>query len=84
MWRSSIGRKRSASAGLPGFDDEIEDQAALADDQIGLVTVLHVASALDDDVGMRLEEADQLLAGRHRLTAQDAALALVEHAADQR
>ena len=52
---------------VAGFDDEIEDQAALAGDQIELVTALHVASALDDDVGMRLEHADQLLAGRQRL-----------------
>ena len=31
---------------------------------------------------MRLEQADQLLAGWHRLTTQDAALAMVGHAAD--
>ena len=61
----------------------IEDQAALAGDQIELVTVLYGASALDDDVGMRLEQADQLLAGWHRLTTQDAALAMVGHAADE-
>ena len=30
---------------VAGFDDEIEDQATLASDQIELVTVLHVASA---------------------------------------
>ena len=51
---------------VAGFDDEIEDQAALAGGQVELVAVLHVAAALDDDVGMRLEQADQLLAGRHR------------------
>jgi len=29
MWRSSIGRKRSASGGITGLDDDIEDQPAL-------------------------------------------------------
>jgi hypothetical protein len=39
---------------------------------------------LDDDVGMWLEQAYQLLAGRHCLTVQDAPLALGEDALDQR
>jgi hypothetical protein len=33
---------------------------------------------------MRLEQADQLLAGRHRLTIKDAPLALSEDTLDQR
>ena len=69
---------------VAGLDDEIEDQAALAGGQVELVAVLHVAAAFDDDVGMRLEQADQLLAGRHRLAGQDPALALGDDALDQR
>ena len=78
MWRSSMGRKRSVSAGLPVSIDDVEDQAAAAGGQIELVTVVHVAAALDDDVGMRLEQADQLLAGRHRLAGEDPALGLAD------
>src|SRR5205823_4005025 len=70
--------------GVTGLDDEVEDQATAAGDQVELVSVLHVASALDDDVGMRLEQADQLLAGLHRLAIEDATLALGEDALDQR
>jgi hypothetical protein len=40
---------------VAGLDDDIEDQAAAAGGQIELVSVLHVAAALDDDVGVRLE-----------------------------
>src|SRR5277367_709447 len=58
------------------LDDDIEDQAALAGGEVELVSVLHVTAAFDDDVGMRLEQADQLLAGRHRLAFEDPALAL--------
>ena len=52
---------------VAGFDDDIEDQPALAGRQVELVTVLNLTTALDNDVGVRLEQADQLLAGRHRL-----------------
>jgi hypothetical protein len=45
-------------------------------DQVELVSILHVAGTLDDDVGMRLEQAYQLLAGRHHLAVKDAPLAL--------
>src|SRR6516165_4294332 len=53
--------------GIAGLDDDIEDQAAFAGSQIELVSVLHLTTPLDDDVGVRLEQADQFLAGRHRL-----------------
>jgi hypothetical protein len=53
--------------GIAGLDDDIEDQAALTGSEIELVFVLHLTTPLDDDVGVRLEQADQLLAGRHRL-----------------
>jgi hypothetical protein len=46
--------------------------------------VLNVTPTLDDDVGVRLEQADQLLAGRHRPTVEHAALGLDEDARDQR
>ena len=52
---------------IAGLDDDVEDQAAAAAGQVELVAVVHVAAALDDDVGVRLEQADQLFAGRHRL-----------------
>ena len=48
------------------------------------MTVLHVAAALADDVGVRLEQADQLLAGRHRQAFQYPTLALGENGLDQR
>ena len=79
-----MGRKRSASAGVAGLDDDIEDRAALAGDQVELVSVPHIAGALDDDVGMRLEQAYQLLAGRHRLAIKHAPLALGKDSLDQR
>src|SRR5205807_6821063 len=78
-------RKEALSiGGVAGLDDDVEDQAAAAGDQVELVSVLHVAGALHDDVGMRLEQADQLLAGLHRLAIEDATLALGEDALDQR
>ena len=70
--------------GVADLDDDIEDQAAAAGDQVKLVSVLHVTGTLDDDVGMRFEQAYQLLAGRHRLTIKDAPLALGQDALDQR
>src|SRR5208282_1341794 len=66
------------------LDDDIEDQAALTGGEIELVSVLHLTTPLDDDVGVRLEQADQFLAGRHRLTLEYPALALVNDTRDQR
>jgi hypothetical protein len=43
----------------------------------------HIAATLDDDVGMRLEQADQFLAGRHGFPGEDAALGLADEALDQ-
>src|SRR5215207_6151301 len=40
---------------VAGLDHQVEDQAAPAGGQVELVTVLDVAAALDDDVGMGLE-----------------------------
>lgn len=78
MWRSSIGSKRSLSAGLPAtLHHEIEDHATPAGGQIGFVAVFDAATAFDDDIGMGLEQAYQLLAGK------GAPLALGDDAFDQ-
>ena len=69
---------------VAGFDHEVEDQAAPAGGQVELVAVVDVAAALDDDVGMGLEQADQLLAGRDRLAGQDPTLGLGDDPLDQR
>src|SRR3954447_24242119 len=68
---------------VAGLDHQIEDQAAPAGGQVELVTVLDVAAALDDDVGMGLEQADQLIAGGHRFAAEHPPLALRDHPLDQ-
>src|SRR3954466_16069575 len=68
---------------VAGFDHQIEDQAAPAGGQVELVTVLDVAAALDDDAGMGLEQADQLIAGGHRFAAEPPPLALCDHPLDQ-
>ncbi len=48
------------------------------------MSVLHATATFDDDVGVRLEQTDQLLAGWDRLTLEDPALALGDDARDQR
>jgi hypothetical protein len=47
------------------------------------VSVLNLATAFDDDVGVRLEQADQLLTGRHDLAVKHAALGLDNNAGYQ-
>src|SRR5260370_2141699 len=42
---------------VAGLDDDIEDQAALAGDPGELMPVLHLATPLYDDVGVRLGQA---------------------------
>jgi hypothetical protein len=81
-----MGKKRSLSAGLPipGLDPGVEDQAAPAGGQVELVAVLNLAPALDDDVGVRLEQADDLLVGGESLAMKNATLALRDDALDQR
>jgi hypothetical protein len=66
------------------LDDDIEDHAPLAGGEVDLVSVLHVTAALDDEIGRPLEEPDQFLAGRQRLTLEYPTLALREDAPDQR
>src|SRR5712671_3363762 len=78
------GKEALGIGRVAGLDDDIEDQAALAGGQVQLVTVMHLAAALDDDIGVRLEQANQLLAARHRLAGKNAALGLGDDALDQR
>lgn len=58
MRRSSIGKESLAVGRVSGFDNEVKDQPASAGGQIELVAIIDVAAAPDDDVGMRLEQAD--------------------------
>ena len=51
--------------------------------RVELVAVVHVAAALDDDVAVRLEQADQFLSRRHRFTLEDAPLGLLDNLLDQ-
>src|SRR5690349_15019023 len=82
MWRSSIGMSRSLSAGLPASITTSRIKPLRPVVRFSL-TVLDVAAALDDNVGMALERADQLVAGRHRLAAEHPPLALRDHPLDQ-
>lgn len=44
---------------------------------------MSLAPILDDDVGVRLEEGDELLVGGNHFAVQDPALGLVEDLLDQ-
>ena len=44
-----------------GFDIEIGDEPIVLCRQVDFVAKLHISSALDDDVAMRLEQANDLL-----------------------
>src|SRR6202008_1763473 len=68
---------------IAGFDDDIEDQSAFAGRQVELVSVLNLTTAFDDDIGVRLEQADQLLTGRHYLAVKHAASGLDNNTRDQ-
>src|SRR5258707_15821275 len=68
------GQEPLAVCRIAAFDDQIEDQAAAAGGQVELVAVFDVAAAFDDDIGMRLEKADDLLVRRDLLATQDPAL----------
>src|SRR5215472_8052692 len=77
-------QKALAVGGIAILDDDIEDQSAPARRQLQLVPVLNLTPTLENDVGVRLEQADQLLPGWHRLTVEHAALGLGDDARDQR
>ena len=57
------GQEPFAVGRVAGFDHHVEDQAAAAGGQVELVAVVDVSAAFDDDVGMGLEQADDLVAG---------------------
>ena len=84
MWRSSMGKKPLAIGRVAGFDHQVEDQAAAAGGQVELVAIFDVAAAFDDDVGMGLEQADDLVAGGDLLAAKNPTLGLPDDPFDQR
>ncbi len=58
------------------LDDPVEDETADAARQRDLEPVVGVAAVLTDDVRMRLEDLDELLAGWNTLRVEDAATGL--------
>ena len=77
------GQEPFAVCRIAGFDHHVQNQAAPAGDQIEFMTIFDVAAALDDDVGMRLEQADDLVAGRDGFAEKDATLGLPDDPLDQ-
>ena len=69
---------------IAGLDRNVEDQAASACDKVELVAVTGIATAFDDDIGVRLEQADEFLGGRNLLALQHPPLALCNDALNQR
>ncbi len=69
---------------IAGFDDRIEDESTASRDQIEFVAVLNVTPTLDDDIGVRLEQAYYLLASRHDLAIEHAPLSLRNHLQNKR
>ena len=57
------GQEVFAVRRIAGLDHQVEDQAAAASGQVELVAVLNLTAAFDDDVGVRLEQADDLVVG---------------------
>ena len=78
------GQEPFAVRRIAGLDHQVEDQAAPARGQVELVAVLNLAAAFDDDVGVRLEQADDLLVGGDRLAMKNATLGLRDDPLDQR
>lgn len=78
------GQQSIAVARIARLDHQIEDHAAPAGGQVELVAIFGVAAAFDDDIGMGLEQADQLVAGRHQLAGQHPPLTLCDDLLDQR
>ncbi len=70
------GQEAFAVRRIAGLDHQVEDQAAAASGQVELVAIFNLAAALDDDVGVRLEQADDLFIGGDRLAMKNATLGL--------
>ena len=64
------------SAGFALFNNPVEDETADAARQRDLVPIVRIAAVLTDDVGMRLEDGDDLLVGWNTLCVQNAAAGL--------
>ena len=77
------GQEPFAVRRIAGFDDKVEDQAASAGGQVELVTILNLAAAFDDNVGVRLEQADDLFVGGDSLAMKDATFGLRDDPFDQ-
>jgi hypothetical protein len=69
---------------IAGFDDQIEDQAASACGQVEFMAIFNFAAAFDDDVGVRLEQADDLFIGGDRFAMKNASPGLPDDPLDQR
>lgn len=72
-----------AVAWITRLHHQVEDHAAPAGGQIELVAVFGIAAAFDDDIGIGLEQADQLVARRYLLASQHPPLTLCDNAFDQ-
>ena len=74
------GEDQAAVLESPGlvarFDHQVKGHAAPACGEVELVAVFDVTTAFDDDIDVRFEQADQFLAGRHRLAGQHSPFAL--------
>ncbi len=81
--RSWTTYRNSFITDLPVDADSVEDLAA-AGKPLRPVAILNVAGALDDDVGVRLEQADDLFAGGNGLAMKDATFGLPDDPFDQR
>jgi hypothetical protein len=70
-------RQQAVTVGrVSGLDHQIEYHAASAGGQIELLAVFGVTAAFDDDIGMRFEQADDLIAGGDRFAMKNSPLAL--------
>ena len=78
------GQEPFAIRRIAGFDHQVEDQAASARGQVELVAIFNLAAAFDDDVGVRLEQADDLFVGGDRLAMKNATFGLPDDPLDQR
>src|ERR1700722_16643170 len=78
------GQEVFAVRRIAGLDHQVEDQAAAASGQVELVAVLNLTAAFDDDVGVRLEQADDLVVGGDRLALKNTTFGLRGDPPDQR
>src|SRR5271169_1565269 len=78
------GQEAFAVRRIAGFDHQVEDQAATASGQVELVPIFNLAAAFDDDVGVRLEQADNLFVGGDRFATKNSTLGLRDDPLDQR